>query len=134
MDKRKLGSCWVLIAGIWIAVLGLIHCSATPVIFRAGFADLPRADGLVFIYMFVAMGAAMIFVGLLTVYCSFGLRRSEGWARTVAMGAAVFVALAGVGAVASMADNPFAYITLGTALATIAPLLIYRQAFEAGTA
>ena len=131
MERRKLGSRWVLVAGILIAVLGLIHDAATFVIF--GDVGKPY-DGKVLasIFTFVATGAAVIFVGLLTVYSSFGLERSEKWAWTVAKGVGMFMIPFGLGAVATMPDNPFAYIGLVAAILEVIPLLIFRHEFKEG--
>ncbi len=127
MEKKKRASQWVFVAGILIIILGLIHIAATPMVFCMDFGKLPTKVGLAFIYVFVATGVAVVFAGLLAVYGSIGIKRSERMARPLAVGVGVFMLFVGVGAVITMSDNPFAYMGLVLALVEIVPLWIYRQ-------
>ena len=134
MDKRKVGSIWVLIIGILIIILGLIHNAATSIVFHMGsFEKLPKEDGLVFIYMYVATGTAVIAAGLLTIYCSFALKKSERMAWTITIAVCIFMILLGIGAIITMTDNPFAYIMLVLPLLEIIPLLNYKNEFIKGS-
>lgn len=132
MDKRQRGSQWVFVAGMFIAALGLIHLAATPVIFPSIALQLFQADQFVFLYMYLSTGTAVVFVGLLTIYSARGLRRAEPWAWTLALATGGFMLLLGVGAVLSMANNPFAYLTLVLALVELTPLWLYRHACQIG--
>ena len=131
MEKKKRASQWVFAAGILIAILGLIHIAATPMVLK-DLDELPKNVKDSLVYMYVTTGAAVVFAGLLAVYSSIGIKRSEGMARPLAVGVGVFMFLVGVGAVIVMPDNPFAYIGLVLALVEIAPLLVYRQDIEMG--
>jgi hypothetical protein len=73
MKKHEFGSYWVLACGILIAILGIIHNSATKEIYYSGYDKLPMHQGWVFIYMFLAVGTAVIFAGGLVIYCSLTL-------------------------------------------------------------
>jgi uncharacterized membrane protein HdeD (DUF308 family) len=130
MDRRNRGSQWVLIAGILTVLLGLIHVAATPVIFSTMSDQLSAADKLTFLYMYIATGAAVIFVGWLVMYGSRGLRTSERWAWITTLAAGVFMSLLGIGAILAMSDNPFAYLTLVFAALELVPLWLYRQEFQ----
>lgn len=130
MDRRNRGSQWVLIAGILTVLLGLIHVAATPVIFSTMSDQLSAADKLTFLYMYIATGAAVIFVGWLIMYGSRGLRTSERWAWITTLAAGVFMSLLGIGAILAMSDNPFAYLTLVFAALELVPLWLYRHDFQ----
>ncbi len=58
----------------------------------------------------------MIFIGLLTVYSSRGLEKSERWAWTIAKGVGMFMI-------------PFGLVA---AILEVIPLLIFRQEFKEG--
>ena len=64
----------MFVAGILIVILDLIHVAVTPMVFRVDFDELPTEAGLAFIYVFVAAGVAVVFVGLLAVYDSIGIK------------------------------------------------------------
>lgn len=70
--------------------------------------------------------AAVIFAGLLIIYGSRGLGIAERWAWTTTFAAGVFVTLLGIGAILTMSDNPFAYLTLILAVVEVVPLVIIR--------
>ncbi|MFQ6120215.1 MAG: hypothetical protein ACE5KE_10060 [Methanosarcinales archaeon] len=129
MEKGKFGSKWVFIMGILIVILGIIHNGATPLI-SSDLDILPKNVMLVMIFMFVGTGTAIIFAGLLTIYCSFGLKKSERMAWVIAMGVGVFIGLLGIGAVITMPNNPFAYIMSAFSILVIIPLLIHRKQFK----
>lgn len=129
MQRRKIGSYWVLVAGILIAILGMIHNAATKEVYYSGYDKLPTHHGWVFIYMFLAVGTVMIFAGGLVIYCSFGLRRSERWSWIISLGVGVFVVILVSGAVMVMPGNPFAYIGLALAILEIIPLILFHNEF-----
>lgn len=130
MQRRQIGSYWVLAAGILIAILGMIHNAATKEVYYSGYDKLPMHHGWVFIYMFVVVGTAGIFAGGLVIYCSFGLRRSEKWSWIIALGVGVFMLTLAGGAVMVMPGNPFAYIGLALAILEILPLIVYHSEFN----
>jgi magnesium-transporting ATPase (P-type) len=129
MQRRQTGSNWVLAAGILIAILGMIHNAATKEVYYSGYDKLPLHHGWVFIYMFLLVGTAVVFAGGLVVYCSFGLRRSERWSWSIALGVGVFMVILVSGAVMVMPGNLFAYIGLALALMEILPLIIFHKEF-----
>ena len=127
MDIKQRGSRWVLIAGILIALLGLIHIAATPYIYPSFAMQLAAGHEFVFLYMFIATGIAVIFIGLLIMYCSRGLKTNEPWARTIALAAGLFMLILGICAVLAMAGNPFAYLTVVFSIVELLPLWLYRR-------
>ena len=88
MEKTKRASQWVFAAGILIAILGLIHIAATPMVLK-DLDELPKNVKDSLVYMYVTTGAAVVFAGLLAVYSSIGIKRSEGMARPLAVGVGV---------------------------------------------
>lgn len=129
MQRRQIGSYWVLAAGVLIVILGMIHNAATKDVYYSGYDKLPLHHGWVFIYMFLAVGTAVIFAGGLVIYCSFGLRRSERWSWIIALAVGVFVVILGSGAMIIMPGNPFSYIGLALAILEILPLIIFYNEF-----
>jgi small-conductance mechanosensitive channel len=130
MDKRQFGSWWVFIVGVLIALLGVIHVAATPAIFSTMSEQLYAADLLATLYMFIATGAATIFVGLLIMYSSRGLKAAERWAWTISIAAGAFMLVVGAGAVLTMWDNPFAYLAFALAVLELVPLRLYGKDFR----
>ncbi|MFZ5645179.1 MAG: hypothetical protein ACOY46_16510 [Bacillota bacterium] len=127
--KEALGKRWVLTTGILILILGLIHIGATPIVYKMGFNGLQDGYGKTFLYMYVSTGAAVVFAGLLTIYCSSGLGKMERESWMMATGAGIFMFLLGAGAVITMPDNPFSYITLIISLVDVVPLLMFRNKY-----
>ncbi len=126
--KQQLVSRWLLVTAILITLLGAIHVAATPLVFRTGFESLSQDNLLTSIYMFVATGVCLIFVGLIAIFCARGI--GESWALTLSTWIGVFVLLFAISAIAVMFTNPFAYITLLIALANLAPLVFFRSSLQ----
>lgn len=117
------GTRWVRIAGWLVVALGVVHIAATPLIYP------PYAGDLTFLYMFLATGIAVIFAGALVLLAAGGWSRGERWAWDVLLRAGIFLSLLGIGAVITMADNPFAYLMLILAVVAALPIWIYRNQF-----
>lgn len=99
---------------IAIIVLGTIHLAATPMVLPM-YNTLNINNLLSFIYMFIATGLAMIFVGWLQFYLlKNGIRTRHEY--QILKISVVFIAILGIGSVATMWNNPFAYISLLLAL------------------
>jgi len=128
MRQRKHGSRWVRLAGLAITVLGVSHLLATYPVFLADRSE-PGSQDLTQLYMFVIAGLAVSGAGLLFMYCAYGLHRAERWAWMMASGVGVFMFLVGAGAVLTMPDNPFAYLSFLAAVAVSTPLHLYRSHF-----
>lgn len=102
------------IASIAIITLGIIHVLATPIVIQ-GLKFLNLKTILCIGYMFVATGIAVIALGWLQYYI---LKRLQNHSYFLAIlkGTVVFILVSGIGAVATMWDNPFAYLILLVAL------------------
>lgn len=101
-------------ASISIIILGIIHVLATPIVIGQ-LKRLPLEILLCITYMFVATGVGVIATGWLQYYT---LKRIDKHASFISIlkGSVIFMAILGIGAVATMWDNPFAYLTLLIAL------------------
>ena len=102
------------IASISIIILGIIHILATPVVLQ-GLKPLNFKTVLCIAYMFVATGIFTLALGWLQ---NFVLKRiTEHLSfQTLLKATVLFIIILGIGAVATMWDNPFAYIILLIAL------------------
>ena len=127
MAHTMLGTRWVRIAGWLVVALGAIHIAATPLVYPTH-----AGDDLTFLYMFLATGVAVIFAGLVVLFAARGWQRGERWAWAILLRTGVFLLLLGVGAVITMADNPFAYVMLILAVVAALPVWVYRKEFLEG--
>jgi hypothetical protein len=134
MDKRKFISRWILVTGIIITLIGIIHVSFTPVMYQQMINDetidetlKDKAPG--FAYFFAFCGFAIFYAGLLTIYSSFGLKKSEKWALFLSVSAGLFVAIGGISALAfAKFSNPMIYIMSISAISNVFLLLIFSGA------
>ena len=123
---------WSLIAGILITLIGIAHETAAPMIYKRFGEMLPPDKVMQLAYFFLVMGLFVIFSGLLTVYASFGLRRTEQWARTIIVWTGVFNVAAGIGGLRVGFKNPLIYFWILVALSnTILALICGSKAKEA---
>ena len=127
MDRRKFVSRWILATGIIISLTGLLHVGATPMMYRQMLQDetvKDKAPG--FAYFFAFCGFAVLYAGLLSIYSSFGLKKSKGWARLIAISSGVFVALGGICAVVfAKFGNPLIYVMSVSAVSNLFLLLFF---------
>lgn len=131
MERRTFATGWILTMGILIMVLGAIHCATTPFVMqRAWVSLLPPEGARVFLFMFLATGAATIFGGWLTVVAASGLRVGEPMAWSLAWRASLFLLLLGIGAAACMFENPFAHIMLVFSILLAVPVFWYWPMFK----
>lgn len=108
------------IATIAVMLLGLIHISATSVIFPFFKADKQIDPASV--YMFVLVGLYTIFTGWLQYYILKRINADKAFLNILKV-TILFLGISGIGAVATMWDNPFAYIIL---LIALYELISYR--------
>lgn len=102
---------WILSLGILIITLGLIHVLSTFYFYKSiNKSILPS------IFMFVATGLSVIFSGALTVYCAKIIGVSEKIGTTVLKFILCFFYTLSVGAILSLANNPFPFMMLGLAI------------------
>jgi hypothetical protein len=101
------------IASIAVMILGCIHVCATPVIFNL-FNGHGNFD-LVSVYMFVIVGITTFFLGWVQLFTLKRIKDNEGF-QIILKATIAFLCIIGIGAVAAMRDNPFAYISLSIAL------------------
>lgn len=106
-----------------VIVLGCIHLAATPFIFN--FFRLVNRNDLASIYMFVMVGVCTVFLGWIQLFTLKRLNTDTGY-RTLFFASVLILCILGLSAVATMWDNPFAYITL--IIASI-EVMCYRQLF-----
>jgi len=129
MDRRKFISRWILVTGIIISLTGILHISFTPAMYQQMLKDeivKDKAPG--FAYFFAFCGFAVLYAGLLTIYSFFGLKKSQKWARVIAISAGLFVALGGISAIAfAKFGNPMIYIMFICALSNLFLLLIFYK-------
>src|SRR6266542_4575148 len=97
-------------ASIATITLGIIHVIATPIVITQ-LKMLNTTTLLCIAYMFVATGIGVTAIGWLQY---FTLQRIDNHASFITMlkGSVLLMSIFGIGAVATMWDNPFAYITL----------------------
>jgi hypothetical protein len=102
------------VSAIALFTLGVIHVCATPVILYS-LRQLPLSYLMVFAFMYVATGLSFVFIGWLQCFCI--KHREESICLVKILKAScIFVLICGIGAVVTMFDNPFAYLTLFIAL------------------
>ena len=118
--------------GIIIAIIGIIHCSFAPIMYKQMMKEGTFKDKVPgFVYFFVFGGFAVLFAGLLTIYSSLGLKKSEKWALVIAISSALFVALGGIGAVTfAKFGNPMIYVMSISAISNILLLLLFYRGFK----
>jgi len=116
------------IASILMISLGIIHVCATPIVFRL-FKGNDQVD-LASIYMFVMVGVSVIFVGWLQYY----ILKSNNFSLVllrIMETSVLFFLIYGIGAVATMWKNPFAYICLMVAFYEVFQLKLYSHDLNA---
>lgn len=117
--------------GILIMILGVIHCAITPYIMQREWVSLlPPENARVFLFMFLATGAATIFGGWLAVVAAKGLRVGEPMAWALAWRVALFVLFLGIGSASLMFENPFAHLTLIFSILLAVPVFWYWPMFK----
>lgn len=131
MEKRAFATGWILTMGILIMALGGIHCISTVFVMKSAWVSLlPPEYARVFMYMFLATGAATIFGGWLATVAARGLRMGEPLAWPLVWRVALFLLLLGIGSVATMFDNPFAHIMLVFSILLAIPVFWYWPMFK----
>ena len=110
MKKIKLFKVMAVIA----MCLGFIHITVTPLIVFS-MKGLGHKSQLVFTYMFTFTGVGILFIGWVQYYI---LRKwnNDEKLLTILKVSVFVVIISGIGAVATMWNNPFAYIILFLAL------------------
>ena len=127
MPAKNPASRCALMSGLAYLVVGVAHNAATFTVYHMGFDKLSAAMSGLAVLLFVATGSSIILAGLLSMYCSVGLKRHEPWARTTAIGAGVYSALLGAGSLAVIRDNPFVYVLLAAGVIELYVLVPYRM-------
>ena len=97
-------------AALAVILLGIVHLIATPFVLSM-FSNLNKMQLLTFGYMFVSTGVALVFLGWIQYY-TLKLSVLEKFNWVIIKTSVTTFTLFGIGAVASMWDNPFAYISL----------------------
>ena len=102
------------IGAVCVIALGTIHTLATPVVF-AGLRALPMDQFLAMLCMFLMTGWLVLAIGVTQRFLLQRLNLHRDFALLL-KATIYFMLLFGVVAVATMWDNPFAYLTLGVAV------------------
>lgn len=128
MRKTNFLSRWILISGIIISLIGLIHIAMTPGMSQhMGNSNELKKYVPGFIYFFVLAGASFFFCGVLTIYSSIGLRKTERWSFVVALTSGIFIVLAQTSAIVfAKFGNPLIYLCGVCSISNIIILLIFR--------
>ena len=111
------------IASILIIILGFVHLLATPVIFFPLFKFMDIELVLSFLYMFIITGVATLFVGMLQFHFINNYAGNPAFKKAF-KGSIVFIFILGLGAVATMWTNPFAYLAL---LIAVYQIIVYKK-------
>ncbi len=119
---------WTSASAIVIALVGLIHNLATPMIHAQIYAQLPSDDAIAGDLFFLATGTSLIVLGLLTAMGARALSQGEPLARRVALSTGIYVALVGLGGVWIIPSNPFAYIAVAAGALLLVPVFLSRAA------
>ncbi len=132
MNKIKFISRWIFAVGIIITIIGIIHSSFTPI----GYQQMMKNETLKdkapgFAYFFAFCGFAIIFAGLLTIYSSLGLKKSEKWAWLIAISSTLFVAIGMIGAITfAKFGNPMIYVASISSISSVLLLLFFYRDFR----
>lgn len=102
---------------IAVMVLGSIHLCATPIVMQT-FKMIDIKNFLMIAFMFVSTGLALVFTGWLQYQLLNNGLKSRHELKILRTSIA-FIALSGLGAVATMWSNPFAYLNLLLALCEV---------------
>jgi len=113
------------ITSIAIIIIGIIHVLATPIVIQ-GLRMLDSKTIFCIGYMFVATGVAVIAAGWLQYFLLKKLVIHPSFI-TILEGTVIFMLLSGIGAVATMWVNPFAYIILLIALYELFLLRLMKE-------
>jgi small-conductance mechanosensitive channel len=132
MNKIKFISRWVFVVGIIITIIGIIHSSFAPIGYQQMMKDETLKDkARGFVYFFAFGGFAIIFAGLLTIYSSLGLKKSERWAWLIALSSTLFVAIGMIGAVTfAKFGNPMIYVASISSILSVFLLLLFYRNFK----
>ncbi len=127
MMRAKVAPVWAMAGGIAVLLLGTVHNLGTMDVFHGyGVDRLPSLLGRGFVYMFVGVGLAWIFAGLLLFASGRGLKSGASWAWPLGAATAAFMLLYGLGALLIMPDNPPTKLILGCAILAAPPFALYR--------
>jgi hypothetical protein len=127
MNKSKLVYRWLLITGSLIILLGVAHLLIAVPVGIEVVKILPKWAALSLTLGNIVTALAVGSAGCLTIYCAFGLKRTERWAWTIAVGVGIFITIVGIGYVVVTPYNPFAYLAFVIALFDLIPLFLFRQ-------
>lgn len=99
------------ITSISVLILGIIHLAATPLIILPIFKSFDLMFTLSYLYMFIITGVATVLVGWVQLLALKKWLIDQSF-HTLFKVCLIFIIILGLGAVASMWKNPFAYLAL----------------------
>ena len=121
---------WIKAAGIFLIALGCIHVAASPFVLHS-YNNLNEVQTLEFLFMFITSGLGVILCGIVTLLELRLLKQKSKQAWIVLMVCSVYSTIMGIGAVATMMYNPFAYIMFFCGILLLVPVLIAKKEIEA---
>lgn len=133
MNRQKLLSRWSLVGGILVALIGVLHTSATPMAYKS-MLPIVGDKTLGVAYFFAVMGLFVIFSGWLMIYCSRGLGRAENWAWMMTMANGLCNILAGAGAVFAGFRHGLVIIWIAAVTSTAVLAAVLHGSYRAGKA
>jgi hypothetical protein len=128
MNSKKKAADALRLSGLYALILGLLQIAMVTLFLFKGFEKLTFENILIFLYMYLSSGAALIFTGWLIMVCARGLKALESWPIPIAFGAGIFLLLLGISATIAMTFNPLVYLILLSALIELISLQVYRRA------
>ncbi len=129
--RRMAVTGWIYYNAVFAMVLSLFQFGAAVLFMqKPAVTMLPDEWEHIFLFMYLATGAAVFFSAWVVMFTVPGLRRKEAWAWDVAVRVSALMLLIGGGALYVMRDNPFAQLTLLFSLALFVPLFWYRKSLD----
>ncbi len=117
---------WIHIAGIALLLLGVIHVAASPYVMHS-FENLNQDQKQSFLFMYVVAGLGVLLCGLVVTLLAADLKNKSKRSWRVIFICSIWATIMGIGAIATMMYNPFAYISLLAGIMLLVPVLIIRS-------
>lgn len=116
---------WISIASIALMLLGVIHLAATVMVLPM-FQNLDEAQFSVFLFMYLAAGIGTVLPGLVSFLSIAGLKNSHVVSWRITLTCALYTCIMGIGAILTMPDNVFAYLSLLIGLSLLLPTFLVK--------
>jgi hypothetical protein len=117
---------WLNIASVALILLGIIHLLATFAVIPM-YRHLPKDQLNVFLFMYLGAGLATILPGLVSKMLHKLIKEEMRTAAWVVFICAVTALLLGLGAVITMPQNVFAYVSLVLGISLLIPSVLLMR-------